>query len=195
MGYYDYDVTHRLIRHVSLVCVLNSLSREVGSRLSALTGARLTILEESIEHRAGRSASEILSEEGLEGYRRAEAEELARIVTSAPPSVVVLGEGTLASQRNRAFVEQHTHLVHLRCGPKEVARHLERSPRRNVTFLLEAAAVPGSTEEQWEAIVGLRESEYRSARLVVAVGHDGGHRLARDLLNRLETAGALTPAP
>jgi shikimate kinase len=194
VGYYDYDVTHELSRHLSLVSVLNPVSRAVGSSLSALLGTGLVILEEAVEHRAGRSVGELVAEEGLASFRAAESDELERAVDRSPFSILVLGEGALKSLRNRELVADRTHLVYLRHPAPEVSRRLEESPRRNVTFLLEANAIPGTAAERVEALVGSRESDYHRAPLVLDLTSRPSHRLAADLVSRLETSGALRPA-
>jgi shikimate kinase len=191
-GYYDSGPTHRLTRHVSLVSVLNSLSRAVGASLAALTGAGLVILDEAVEHREGSSVHELVLARGLARFRETESRELRRAVASSPPAILVLGEGALGTRANRKTVVGETHLVHLRPSSRQLGRALEKGGSRNVTLIAEAIAVPGDgVAERLRAIVGLRESEYDGASLVVEVNEGGAHRLAAELVSRLERDGTI----
>jgi shikimate kinase len=190
-GYYDSGPTHRLTRHVSLVSVLSSLSREVGVSLAALTGAGLLILDEAVEHREGSSVHELVLARGLARFRETESRELRRAVASSPPAIIVLGEGALSTRANRKMIARETHLVHLRPSSRKLGRALEKGGSRNVTLIAEAIAVPGEgVAERLRAIVGLRESEYDGASLVIEVSDSGSHRVAADLVSRLERDGA-----
>lgn len=194
-GYYDYGATHRLSRHLCLVSLLNSWSRAVGARLSALTGTGLAILEESIEHREGRSVGELVRYEGIPRFREMESKELGLAVSSSPPGILVLGEGALSHPGSRTLVERRAHLVHLRPSRREMRRELEAGGARNVTFLLEAASIPGSEpQERIDALIGIRESEYRGATVVFDLHEEPTHLLVADLVERLLRVGMLRAA-
>lgn len=190
-SYYGTGPTHRLARHVSLVSVMNSLSRSVGKSLAALTGAGLVILDEAVEHREGTSVQELVLARGLAWFRQVETLELERAVVASPPTILVLGEGVLSTRANRELVARETHLVHLRPSSRQLGRALEKGGNRNITLLAEASSIPGEgAGERLRAIVGLRESEYDGARLIVEVEEGGSHRLASELVARLERDGA-----
>jgi shikimate kinase len=195
-GYYDSGPTHRLARHVSLVSVLNPLSRAVGVSLAALTGAGLVILDEAVEHREGSSVHEIVLAMGLARFREVESMELRRAVSSSPPAILVLGEGALSTRSSRKAISRETHLVHLRPSSHKLGRVVDKAGNRNVTLLAEAISIPGDgLGERLRAIVGLRESEYAGARLVVEAEEGGSHRLATEIVSRLERDGAIVAYP
>lgn len=192
-GYYDYDATHSLRRPLALVSFLNTTSRAVGSRLAALTGVPLTILDEAVEHRLGSSARAVLSEAGLGAWREVEAIELARALAARPFGIIVLGEGSLSSPRSRRLATASSDLIHLH---ETLERARERlGPSANlVTLIAEAEGIPGSDEEAIAALFGLRESEYVSAALRFEIAGRSSNTAARALIDRLEEEGILARA-
>ena len=92
VDYYDYYPTIALERPVVLGGIPCSPYREVGHNLAALAGLPLVDLDHWIEHNAGMSLWEAVSQLGEPSLREAAAELFAKALASRPCSLVILGE-------------------------------------------------------------------------------------------------------
>ena len=117
---------------VVLVGLPGSGKSVVGRRLANRHGASLIDLDERIEKAAGRTVSEVFTEDGEAGFR---ALERAAIVDLGPPDpdqeirrVISTGGGAVVDPRNRWALYRGRRSVWLDGRPEVLAQRLRRSP-------------------------------------------------------------------
>ena len=104
-------------RAVFLLGFMGVGKTSVGEVLAAQLGWRFIDLDERIEARAGKRIADIFRDSGEGEFRRAEKEELRRVLTeleSADGAVVALGGGAFVQQENAGLLaESAAHCVFL----------------------------------------------------------------------------------
>ena len=171
--YYDYHPAFVLDRPLLLICFVNQLARAVGNALSSTTGLPLRLLEDTVEHRAGSSVTEILASSGLSAWRRSEFDELSRLVRSEPKAVIVLGEGALSTAESQELAFSAGRLVYLYLSFEEARRlALGQSARLKASLAAElgpTAPTEPVEEERLRRLFTERRRAYERAPHVVDV--------------------------
>jgi shikimate kinase/3-dehydroquinate synthase len=93
----------------------------VGRLVSERAGVPFVDLDEPIAARAGRSIPELFAAEGEAGFRRREADELARVLAEPGRRVVALGGGALLDPARRRSALGKARVVTLTARPETVA--------------------------------------------------------------------------
>lgn len=118
------------VRPVVLVGMMGSGKTTVGRRLAAELGRDFVDADEELEARTGRSVRTWFADEGETGFRRAEAELMAALLSEAEPRVVAAGGGAVVTPATRAALRSGALVVWLRAGlPFLVSRAGRRAHR------------------------------------------------------------------
>lgn len=116
-------------RNIVLTGFMAAGKSAVGRRVAQRLGWRFVDLDVEVERAAGRSIPEIFSGEGEEGFRRWEAEALARVL-GEDRRVIATGGGVLLREENRRLLQEHL-VINLRVSADEaVARAAASSTPR-----------------------------------------------------------------
>jgi shikimate kinase len=147
----------------------------VAPRLAGLLGYGCVDIDESVEHEAGKTVSEIFATRGEREFRLLERRAL--LATGKMDRVVVsLGGGTLTFGENDSFVKSAGVLVYLRVDFDTLFSRVREKGDR--PLLRGGAGHPPGAEEvkrTMEKLFAEREPSYRRADLVIdAGGRDPG---------------------
>ena len=184
--YYDYHPAFELDRPLLLICFVNQVARAAGNALSSTTGLPLRLLEDTVEHRAGASVSEILASSGLSAWRQSESEELFRLVRSEPKPVIVLGEGALSSADSLELALSTGHLVYLYLSYGEAERlALSQTTKLRASLAAELASTEPFGEESLPRLFAERRSAYERAPHVVDVLGKAPTDVAKEILAKV----------
>ena len=168
-GYYDHHPSVHLARPIVLWGFMGSLCDRVASSLGALTGLPSVDLDRRVEHRAGRSVSRIVLEEGSCEYRHVEQDALAQALSDRPFGVIALGEGALLHPGNLERLRAEATTVYLQWPLADLARNIRREldqrPGRWPWFMQRGSVV---TALGIQPMLDEREAAYRSADHTVA---------------------------
>lgn len=123
---------------------MGSGKSSVARALAQLLGSEMTDLDEAIAAAEGRSASEIIAEDGEPRFRKLEQQALSEVLQTPGDQVVALGGGAWISETNRQLVaKQHAISVWLDapfnlCWKRIVAAadHRPLAPNETVAFKL-----------------------------------------------------------
>ena len=123
--------------HVVLVGMMGSGKTTVGRRIARKLELDFVDTDAELVESGGRSVAEWFSEVGEDGFRRAEAEVLARVLDAPRSAVVATGGGVvLAAENRQRLVEPRHTVVWLRAGPAFLASRIERKAERQERPLL-----------------------------------------------------------
>lgn len=117
-------------RWIFLSGMMGSGKSTVGRELAARHGARFVDLDARIAEREGASIEELFAARGEAAFRKLEAEEAARLVSTEPPAVLALGGGTVVNAATRRMLLRAGTLVTLSAPAGELARRLEATRDR-----------------------------------------------------------------
>lgn len=94
-----------------------------GRALAAKTGRNFLDLDEEIERRCGRSAADIISQDGEACFRRLESETL-KLTASLDNVVIACGGGTPCFRDNMEFMTLHGKTLWLIASPEKLAERI-----------------------------------------------------------------------
>ena len=153
-----------------------TIGRSLANRLSK------TFLDtdHEIEERTGVRVSVIFEIEGETGFRKREADALARMVCM-DNVVLATGGGVVLDSRNREILKSKGCVVYLHARPAELSKRLGQDKSRP---LLQGA----DPQTRLEELYGIRDPLYREvADLVVETGRQSVSTLLGQLMPRLES--------
>lgn len=157
----------------------STLGRELARRLAR----PFTDVDELVAQLAGRSADELLAQQGEPAFREVEARAL-RLAARQPAAVVATGGGAVLQAEAFAELAQGAFVVYLDAPVEVLAERAARRPRPPLTKL--------SPREELILLHDRRDPLYRAAAsLVLAVGVPG----AADPILALLSALQEEPAP
>ncbi|AAV96925.1 helix-turn-helix transcriptional regulator [Ruegeria pomeroyi] len=108
---------------ICLVGLRGAGKSTLGQRLGAALGLPFVELNDEIEDQAGMPVAEVMALYGQEGYRKLEAQAVARIVATHDALVLAVAGGIVAEPETYKTLLAHFHTVWLRASPIE---HMER---------------------------------------------------------------------
>lgn len=117
-------------RHIVLVGMMGAGKTSTGRRLAALLGRRFVDTDALIEAEAQMSIGELFQRDGEEGFRGRERRVFAEALSSAEPSVIATGGGSVLDDRNRERVANEAEVVWLRARTQTLAERVEGLPER-----------------------------------------------------------------
>ena len=92
------------MRKIVITGFMGSGKSSVARALADLLGCEMVDLDEAIADEEGRSASEIIAEDGEPRFRELEQEVLSKLLQTPDDQVVALGGGAWISETNRRLV-------------------------------------------------------------------------------------------
>lgn len=168
--------------HLFLVGFMGAGKTTVGAMVAEELDRPLIDLDRSIEEHAGNSVSEIFAEQGEDGFRMLETQELAAVVHAAP-SVIACGGGVVLRPENRALLRESGTVVYLQVSAGEAVARVGDADTRPLL------AGPGGTLAA-TSLLAARESLYRSvADVVVDTGDRSPDEVARLVVAAAKEAG------
>lgn len=123
--------------HLILVGMMGSGKTTVGKRVAKALRVPFVDGDEELVRTSGRDIPTWFAEHGEAAFRRAEAEELARICARREPHVVATGGGAVLSESTRDLLVDPRHtVVWLRASPAFLTSRVTRKPNRGRRPLL-----------------------------------------------------------
>jgi shikimate kinase len=185
-GYYDYHPIHLLHKPLALVGFINSVTRKVAHQLSSMTGLPVIHLDDLVQHELGASSHDIIVKHGLRRWREVENRELGKAISSAPPSIISLGEGAVDQYDDLNVVIDWTQLTYLHLPLEEaIALAGRQNPSQGATLWAEVEARGGSWADALRFLYEERHFNYRMARNVVKLSDGDTQKAAHHLMSQL----------
>lgn len=129
----------------------------VGEALSCALGYAFKDTDHHLQLVTQRSVTQIVAEEGWEGFRARESESLHAV--TAPATIIATGGGMVLAEHNRRYMREQGQVIWLSAPPHILAQRLENQP--------EAAQRPTLTgrpiAEEMSDVLLERAHLYRSA--------------------------------
>jgi shikimate kinase len=166
-------------KHLVLVGMMASGKTTIGRAVARRTGRVFVDSDAQIEAETGRTVREIFEQDGEAGFRRLEAEALARALASDEPAVIAAAGGVVLSPHNRALLKTAGRVVWLRADPRTLVGRVRPDDHRPLL-----AGDPGGTLAR---LAAEREPFYAEVADTVI---DVDRRDKRDLIREIE---ALAP--
>ncbi len=166
-------------RNLFLVGLMGAGKTTVGRTLARRLCKEFQDTDQEIEERTGVRVPVIFDIEGEAGFRRREADSVARL-TALDNVVLATGGGVVLDPRNREHLKSRGCVVYLHARPGELAKRLGRDRSRP---LLSGADPRVRLEELYET----RDPLYREvADIVVETGRQSANALVEQLLAQLD---------
>jgi len=173
------DVRRR--RHVYLVGFMGAGKSTVGRLLARELGRRWVDMDTEIVREARRSVAAIFAAEGEEGFRRREAELLARLAEEEIPLVVSTGGGIVLRPENRERLRASGFVVYLEVPFSNLWKRLTESGGHSDRPLF-SPDDESSLRERFRA----RKALYREVADLIYANLDTPERAAADLARTLK---------
>ena len=174
-----YNSRMKSSRNLFLVGLMGAGKTTVGRTLARRLAKEFRDTDQEIEQRTGVRVSDIFDIEGEAGFRRREAETLARL-SELDNLVLATGGGAVLDARNREHLKARGCVVYLHARPVELAKRLGRDRSRP---LLQGSEPQAKLEE----LYGLRDPLYREvADIIMETGRQSANSLVEQLLERLD---------
>ena len=94
-------------RHIIITGFMGSGKTTIGRALACLLGCELLDLDHVIAEREGRTAREIIEQDGEQSFREVETRILQEVLENSPRGVIALGGGAWTLERNRILIDKH----------------------------------------------------------------------------------------
>lgn len=170
--------------NIYLVGPMGAGKTTIGKRIAELKGMGFLDSDQEIEKRTGVDISFIFDMEGEEGFRKREREMVAEL-TEQPNCVVATGGGVVVDAENRDLLTARGVVVYLETP---LHQQLARTRNNRNRPLLEDTEDVETTLRQ---LMEERDPLYRQiADVVVTTGDQAARKLAREIVEQLETIGS-----
>lgn len=160
------------MRNIALIGMPATGKSAVGRQLALILGLPFSDTDEMVESREDASITEIFETHGEAAFRALE-EALIAQVTKAP-GVVATGGGVVEREHNMQALRAWGWIVALVASPEVLARRVGKADQWPL--------LKGDVVENLERLWKRREMKYRSADLVVDVGHEDVDGVVRRIL-------------
>ena len=148
---------------------------EVARRLALRLNLQMIDLDHEIAAREGRTAAQLIVEEGEPAFRKIETDTLREVLEEGI-AIVALGGGAWITEANRSLINEHRGLSVWLDTPFELCwQRIQASP---------GVRPLGRSREQAEQLYRVRQPVYQLAAIRVAVL---AHEPLETLVDRLET--------
>ena len=149
---------------------------EVARKLALRRQLPMFDLDHEIARQKGRTAAQLIVEEGEPAFRSIETETLRELLENRIAGVIALGGGAWITEANRQLIRDHEGLSVWLDTPFELCwQRIEASPEDRPL---------GRSREQAEQLYRLRQPVYQLARIHLPVL---AHEPLENLVDRLET--------
>jgi shikimate kinase len=98
-------------RHIIITGFMGSGKTTVARGLAHILGCEMLDLDHVIAEQEGRTAKEIIEQDGEDSFREIETRNLRDVLKSSLPGVIALGGGAWTLERNRNLIDQHDGLT------------------------------------------------------------------------------------
>lgn len=98
-------------RHIIITGFMGSGKTTVARGLAHILGCGMLDLDQVIAEQEGRTAKEIIEQDGEDSFREIETRNLRDVLESSLPGVIALGGGAWTLERNRNLIDQHNCLT------------------------------------------------------------------------------------
>jgi shikimate kinase len=177
-------------KNIYLTGFMASGKTTVGKRLAQRLGWRFHDVDSAIERRARKPIAKIFSAKGEAAFRRMEELEIQRAARKRR-TVIALGGGALASERNRHTVEESGLLIYLCVSPAEALRRIEKDGIEKRPKL--RGVPPAKRKNYLSSLLSKRRPFYRRASIRVATGGSTPRQIVERLLRKLSWDGIAPP--
>lgn len=178
----EYQKQKRLIY---LAGFMGSGKSTIGPILANSLGFEFTDIDKLIEARAGKSISDIFSEQGERGFRTLEREALEEISGSSD-RVIALGGGTIANEENFGLIHANGIVIYLQLPSEEVLRRMKHKTDRPILKDTQGNRLEeGILRQRIEHLLLHREQFYRRADIVIATEKQKVGRTVDEIVRRL----------
>lgn len=94
-------------RHIIITGFMGSGKTTVARALARILSRELMDVDHVIAEQEGRTAKEIIEQDGEESFREVETRILRAVLENGPTGVIALGGGAWTLERNRNLINQH----------------------------------------------------------------------------------------
>lgn len=169
--------------NIYLVGPMGAGKTTIGKRIAEIKGMNFVDSDTEIEKRTGVDISFIFDMEGEEGFRRREREMLTEL-TQLSNTVLATGGGAVLNSDNRDLLSARGVVVYLQTS---LEQQLARTRNNRDRPLLEGS---DDIEATLKKLLQERDPLYRQiADLVVTTGDQPARKLAREIVESLESIG------
>jgi len=93
--------------HIIITGFMGSGKTTVARGLARILGCEMLDLDDAIAEQEGRTAKEIIEQDGEDSFREIETRNLHDVLENSLPRVIALGGGAWTLERNRNLIDQH----------------------------------------------------------------------------------------
>lgn len=94
-------------RHIIITGFMGSGKSTIARQLALVLDRELVDLDHTIVEQVGRTAQEIIEQDGEDSFREIETRSLRDVLAKSFPAVIALGGGAWTIERNRNLIQQH----------------------------------------------------------------------------------------
>lgn len=94
-------------RHIIITGFMGSGKTTVARGLARILGREMLDLDHVIAEQEGRTAKEIIEQDGEDSFREIETRSVRGVLENSLPGVIALGGGAWTLERNRNLINQH----------------------------------------------------------------------------------------
>jgi len=94
-------------RHIIITGFMGSGKTTIARALAQILGWEMLDLDHVIAEREGRTAREIIEQDGEESFREIETRIIREVLENSPMGVIALGGGAWTLERNRNLINKH----------------------------------------------------------------------------------------
>jgi len=94
-------------RHIIITGFMGSGKTTIGRGLARILRCEMLDLDHVIAEREGRTAGEIIEQDGEQSFREVETRILQEVLGNSPRGVIALGGGAWTLERNRNLINKH----------------------------------------------------------------------------------------
>lgn len=169
--------------NIYLVGPMGAGKTTIGRRIAEIKGMSFVDSDHEVEKRTGVDISFIFDMEGEDGFRKREREMIAEL-SEQPNTVMATGGGAVLDKATRDLLSARGVVVYLETS---LEQQLARTRKSNNRPLLEGS---DDVEATLSNLMEERDPLYRSiADIVVVTGEQQARRLAREIVEQLESIG------
>jgi shikimate kinase len=188
-GYYDYHPTHQLHRPLALVGFVNAVTRKVAHELSSISGLPAIHIDDLVQHELGASSHSIILQHGLKGWRVAENRVLGAAISSSPPAIISLGEGSVEQFDDIHLVLDRAQLIYLHLSLEEAATLASRQNAvQGASLWTEIEMRGGSWDDEIRSLFEERAFNYRMAHHVIDLSSGNVRAAAKQILEMIPSS-------
>jgi shikimate kinase len=94
-------------RHIIITGFMGSGKSTIAQQLATILDRELVDLDHMIAGKVGRTAQQIIEQDGVGSFREIETQTLRDVLAKGFPAVIALGGGAWTIERNRNLIQQH----------------------------------------------------------------------------------------